>query len=317
MYYMETAYGQLICCRLSQRYGIIEPGAWGFILVQVTVCFLVCVYYVTLMSWSFIFFFDSFKNPLPWTVKKAIPESEVPDGGEAPKEAIWNENYLWDVVIDKSSGIDDTSKFVPMVTFCMFLSYVVLYFCVFKGLKSTGKMVYVTCLGPYLVLFILMIRGFTLEGAGLGLKFLFAPDLDKLFVAKIWKDAAVQILFSSGVSFGPLMFYGSARQTDEKIIPATYGVPLANSATSLFAACTTFPFLGHVATLKGIPVADVSSGGIDLAFVAFPGLLNEIAWSNMWAVIFFFMMLCLGVDSAFGFVDFFIQFMVDLFPSIL
>lgn len=217
-----------------------------------------------------------------------------------------------------SKGIYDTNKFVPGVAICMVLSYIVLYFCVFKGLKSTGKMVYVTCVGPYIVLGILMIRGLTLDGAGDGLKFLFKPDFSKGFWnAKIWKDASVQILFSSGVSFGPLMFYGSARQSNELIMPVAYGVPLANSATSFFASITMFPFLGHIAKVKGIAVGDVSSGGLDLAFIAFPGLLNEIAWSNFWAVIFFFMMLCLGVDSAFGFVDYLIQFLTDFFPSIL
>jgi len=27
------------------------------------------IYYITLMAWSFSFFFDSFKSPLPWTLK--------------------------------------------------------------------------------------------------------------------------------------------------------------------------------------------------------------------------------------------------------
>ena len=90
-----------------------------------------------------------------------------------------------------SSGISDTNHFVGKVTLFMFISYIVLYFCVFKGLKSTGKMVYVTCLGPYVVLVVLMLRGLFLDGAGLGLKFLFKPDISKLWNAKIWKDSAV------------------------------------------------------------------------------------------------------------------------------
>jgi len=238
LYYLETAYGQFVYCKLHQRYGIIEPKAWGFICVQVFICFFVCIYYVTLMSWSFLYFFDAFVSPLPWTVKK--------DGQS--EDNIWNPDYLWNDVIGISKGINDTNKFVGGVVFGMVLSYIVLYFCVFKGLKSTGKMVYVTCIGPYIVLGILMIRGLTLEGAGKGLEFLFKPDWAKGFLnAKIWKDASVQILFSSGVSFGPLMFYGSARESSEKIMPVAYGVPLANSATSFFASITMFPFIGHIA----------------------------------------------------------------------
>ena len=52
----------------------------------------------------------------------------------------------------------------------------VLYFASWKGVKSTGKMVWVSCLLPYVILTILFIKGLTLEGAGKGLKFLFIPD---------------------------------------------------------------------------------------------------------------------------------------------
>jgi SNF family Na+-dependent transporter len=94
---------------------------------------------------------------------------------------------------------------------CMFLSYVFTYFSVWKGLKSTGKMVYFTCLLPYVILTILFIKGLTLDGAGVGLGDLFTPDWSYLGQALVWKNAATQILFSSGVSYGPLMYYGTGR----------------------------------------------------------------------------------------------------------
>ena len=75
-----------------------------------------------------------------------------------------------------------------------------------------------------------------------------------------------------------------------------------------------FPFLGHIATTKGKEVSEVSGASLDLVFVGFPGLLNEIPGSNFWAVIFYFMLLCLGVDSAFGFLDFFIALLRDMYP---
>lgn len=181
MYYMETAYGQLVNCKLHQRYAIIAPKAWGFILLQFFICFFTCVFYVSLMAWSFIYFFESFKSPLPWTIKK-----------EGQSEgAVWNPDFLYQDVLGMSESITDTNRFVGYVTLCMFFSYIVLYFCVFKGLKSTGKFVYVSCLGPYFILLILMIRGFTLEGMGTGLKFLFKPDISKLGEPKLWKDAGV------------------------------------------------------------------------------------------------------------------------------
>jgi len=189
---------------------------------------------------------------------------------------------------------------------CLFLSYVVIYFSSWKGLKSTGKIAYVSCLLPYVVLTILLIKGLTLEGCGTGLKFLFLPDWSKLRDITIWKSAALQILYSSGVSYGPLMYYGTARKQDDKLLTVSFMVPIINSATSLYAALTIFSFLGHVSIMKNIPIDELSKSGLDLLFVVFPALLGLLNGANFWSAVFFAMCVCLGIDSVFGLVDFFI-----------
>lgn len=189
---------------------------------------------------------------------------------------------------------------------CLCLSYFVTYFSAWKGLKSTGKIAYVSCLLPYLILTILLIKGFTLEGCSLGLKYLFLPDWSKLEDINIWKSAALQILFSSGVSYGPLMYYGTARKQSDKLLVVSFMVPILNSLTSIYAALTIFSFLGHVSTMTGIPIDELSQSGPDLLFVVFPALLGLLDGANFWAVVFFAMCVCLGVDSVFGFVDFYI-----------
>lgn len=146
-----------------------------------------------------------------------------------------------------SPGIEKTGGLVWWLVFCLFLSYLATYFAAFKGLKSIGNAVYFTVLMPYVILTIFLIRGVTLPGAGEGLKYLFKPDFSKLWNINVWVDAVQQILFSSGVSYGPLMYYGTARKPDEKILKASYLVPMMNSATSLYAALGMFAFLGHVA----------------------------------------------------------------------
>lgn len=178
-------------------------------------------------------------------------------------------------------------------------------------------MVWVTCTAPYVILTILLIKGLTLEGMGTGLEFLFKPDWKKIAQPDVWQAAAVQILFSSGVSFGPLMYYGSARKPQEKILVASFWIPVANSATSLYASLTVFTFLGHVSYKLGKPIDQISDQGMDLAFVAYPGLLAEMGGANFWALIFFLMLVTLGVDSVFGNFDFYQTFISDLFPVIL
>ena len=77
---------------------------------------------------------------------------------------------------------------VPIIVASLFVSYVLIYFSIWKGVESTGKVVYFTALFPYVLLLILLIRGLTLQGAGTGLYYLFYPDWSKLGNAKVWRD---------------------------------------------------------------------------------------------------------------------------------
>lgn len=123
-------------------------------------------------------------------------------------------------------------------------------------------------------------------------------------------------MYSIGVAFGPLLYYGSARQPTDKIITPSYYIPLINSGTSMYAALTIFSFLGHVSHKTGLPIEDISEGGLDLAFIAYPGLLSMFKGSNFWSVLFFLMLTTVGVDSVFAMYDFTIQYFEDFFPAI-
>jgi len=197
---------------------------------------------------------------------------------------------------------------------CLILSYFVTYFSAWKGIQSTGKMVYVTCLLPYVILTILLIKGLTLNGCGTGLEYLFKPNWEIVGKTDTWKKAAIQILFSSGVAYGPFMYYGSCRQKTDRIVAVSFWIPVANSATSIYAALTVFSFIGHVSVSKNIPIDKVAASGPTLFFVAFPALLGLLPGANFWAVIFFLMAVCLGIDSVFGFFDYYIKIAEDSMP---
>ena len=73
---------------------------------------------------------------------------------------------------------------------CLLLSYITTYFAVWKGIKSVGQIVYVTCLLPYIIIAILLVKGLTLEGANKGIYYLFVPTWAPIFKTITWKEAA-------------------------------------------------------------------------------------------------------------------------------
>lgn len=79
-----------------------------------------------------------------------------------------------------TSGIDEPGSLRIPLFITLGIAWIACYFCIWKGVRWTGKVVYFTSMFPYLLLFILLIRGLTLEGAMDGIKYLFIPDLSKL-----------------------------------------------------------------------------------------------------------------------------------------
>lgn len=92
---------------------------------------------------------------------------------------------------------------------CLFVVFVAVYFALWKGPRSSGKVVWITATAPYIVLTILLIRGLTLPGAGKGIQYYLTPDFNKLWDPTVWTAAATQIFFSLGPGFGVLLALSS------------------------------------------------------------------------------------------------------------
>ena len=124
------------------------------------------------------------------------------------------------------------------------------------------QVIYFTALFPYVVLLILLIRGVTLDGHMKGIEFyILKPDLTKLYEAKVWKDAAVQIFFSLSASYGGLISLSSYNRFHNDCIRDTVIVSMANCLTSFFAGFVIFSFLGFLANEQGVEVSDVATSG--------------------------------------------------------
>ena len=173
---------------------------------------------------------------------------------------------------------------------CLLAAWIIIFLCLIKGIKSSGKVVYFTATFPYVVLLILLIRAVLLEGAGKGIYFYLVPEWSKLADIEVWKDAAAQIFFSLSVAGGGLITLASYNKFHNNVVRDTFIVCFGNCLTSVFAGFAIFSVLGHMATKLGVDVGDVVKSGFGLAFEAYPDLVTQIPGSSFWAFLFFVML---------------------------
>lgn len=71
-----------------------------------------------------------------------------------------------------------------------------------------------------------------------------------------------------------------------------------NSATSFSAGFVIFAILGYMAHSSGQNINEVATEGPGLVFIVYPAAIATMPGSTFWALIFFMMLLTLGLDSS-------------------
>lgn len=91
-------------------------------------------------------------------------------------------NYL----LEMSSGIGDDIRFNWKLTAALLLAWLIVFLCLFRGIKSLGKVSYITALFPYVMLISLIVRGVSLPGSMKGIiYFIGTIDFEKLASLKV------------------------------------------------------------------------------------------------------------------------------------
>ncbi|KAM9075262.1 sodium- and chloride-dependent taurine transporter isoform 2-T3 [Megaptera novaeangliae] len=284
VFFLEVIIGQYTSEGGITCWEKICPLFAGIGYASIVIVSLLNIYYIIILAWATYYLFQSFQSELPWancnhswntpqcledTLRrnKSLWISLSTANFTSPVTEFWERN-----VLSLSSGIDELGALKWDLALCLLLVWLVCFFCIWKGVKSTGK---------------------------------------------VWIDAGTQIFFSYAICLGAMTSLGSYNKYKYNSYRDCMLLGCLNSGTSFVSGFAIFSILGFMAQEQGVDIADVAESGPGLAFIAYPKAVTMMPLPTFWSILFFIMLLLLGLDSQFVEVEGQITSLVDLHPSFL
>ncbi|XP_048246078.1 sodium- and chloride-dependent glycine transporter 1-like [Haliotis rufescens] len=333
---------------LSQFSGRGTPRVWSFcpmfkgVGVGALVMYVICIpYYNILLAWPIYYMVKSCSSILPWTTcdnswNTDLCVEDVRNITFSSNMTAQNDNMTvsqrWDNVtlahtaaeefwqynvLSVSRGLEEVGSVQWHIVGCLFASYVIIFVCMIRGVKSVGKAVYVTAIVPYILLIIIFISTLMQPGAGSGLLYFVTPDFGKLLDVQVWLEAFLQVMYSLGLGWGTIGTASSYNKFHEPCLKDAIIVSTISEGTSIFAGLVTFAILGVMSEKTGVHISKVVSSGPGLGFVAYPEALVQLPVPQLWSFLFFLMLLTVGLDSQFMNVEVISTAIVDRYPDVL
>jgi NSS family neurotransmitter:Na+ symporter len=277
-------------------------GWWGILLG-----FVIITYYPVILAYCFSF--------LWYSIAGMFNGGQLPWAGEGVEGVAKAHDFFFGTYLGYQEG-PALGSIRWKIVLPLVVSWGAMYFCIFRGVRLVGRIVWLTVPLPWLMLLILAVRGLTLEGSMQGLAYYLDPVWSELAKPNTWRYAFGQVFFSLSLAFGVMITYASFLHRKSDLNNNALIIGLADFATSFVAGLAVFATLGGMAFVtqragNPVPVEKVAEGGPSLAFVAFPYALAQLPYSAYFSFIFFFALVTLGIDSAFSITESVLASIVD------
>ncbi|PAA93959.1 hypothetical protein BOX15_Mlig018198g1 [Macrostomum lignano] len=317
LYVLEMSVAQYSGMTPIRLFGNIAPIFKGIGWSNVITCFVLNIYYSVVIGWILFYLVNSFYVPLLWSscknqwkdancfeVNRTAPrpeyvtncsEYQLFDRARKTVTETFYEKYMLDI----SSGVEQWGGIRWQIFVTLLAAWIIIYLCVFRGIHSFGKVVYLTVLFPYVALTTLLIRGVLLPGSREGILYYLTPDWPRLATLTPWIDAAQQIFWSLGPTWGALIMLASHNRFSNNIYRDAIVTPIVCSMTAFLGGFAIFAYLGNMAWKLNTGIDCIFKSGPTMAFIVYPDAVLNLPFPQIWSVIFFILLLTLAVDSEF------------------
>lgn len=116
----------------------------------------------------------------------------------------------------------------------------------------------VTATAPFVIFFLLVLRGLFLEGAWEGIVYLFKPNWSLIFTPSIWIDATTQVFYQLSIGMGTIINISSQKARRDDIVRSVILVPAGLVLCGILSALTIFIYLSHFCLINGLTIRDPS-----------------------------------------------------------
>ena len=229
----------------------------------------------------------------------------------------WMLNYFYMTATGKFQGLDSdgvAGQFTNMlgqpVTMGFWMIVVVIagVFVCSRGLQNgLEKVTKVMMISLLVIMVVLAINSFTMDGAKEGLKFYLIPDFERMKeigIISTITDAMNQAFFTLSLGIGAMAIFGSYIGKERRLTGEAISITVLDTVVALVAGLIIFP---------SCFAFDVNPGqGPGLVFVTLPNVFREMAGGRIWGALFFLFMSFAAFSTIIAVFQNIIQFARDM-----
>lgn len=188
------------------------------------------------------------------------------------------------------------------------IAAIMIYAGVVKGIERFSRWIIPSL---FILLIISAFKALSLNGADVGLSYLFSFKIAQLADYKVWLEGLSQSAWSTGAGWGLILTYAIYTKSDEKITGNVFITGIGNNLASIFAGLAIIPTVFALSASLTDAQSSLGAGNQGLAFITIPRLFGQMSGGRVFALIFFAALFFAALSSLISMLELATRLLID------